>query len=624
MRNVAKKNSFLGGKKPTITSKRIFRAILTVLLLLYFVFALSGLFTTQPNEIPLSEAIEKIKSGEVQQITVLGDRIEIKTNENQAIYAQREPNTSFVKLLKDNGIDPTSIDLRVDNQNWMKMGAQILGALLPLGLTALLFWYIFKQAGRAQNSIFSFGKSRAKLFVKGKQKVSFNDVAGLKEVKEELVEVVDFLKNPEKYRKMGARIPKGVLLIGPSGVGKTLLARAVAGEAGVPFFSMAGSEFVEMLVGVGASRVRDLFSTAKKAAPSIIFIDEVESIGRHRGLGGLTGGHGEQEQTLNQILVEMDGFEPNVNVIVLAATNRPDLLDPALLRPGRFDRRITLTLPDVQERIEILKLHARGKPFTKISWRRIARQTAGFSGADLENMLNEAAILAARKGKKTIGEKEIWESALKVKLGPEKKRLSSEKDKKLTAYHEAGHAIVSLSLPDMDPVERISIVSRGLALGYTLNTPKTERLHETKSHLLSQITTLMGGRAAEELKFDQMTTGAASDIQRATYIARKMVIEFGMSDLGPLNLGPQIDTASWGSPYITPQDISPQMRAEVDNQIRKIINKAYQKARRIISEKEKILDDIAQKLVEKETIDSSDIQKILKKHQPDLDSNNIK
>lgn len=597
------------------TPKKILRGILTLFLIFYFIFALLSFLTPSPNEIPLSEAIEKIKTGEVKQITVLDDRIEMKTAQNQILLAQKEPSTSFVELLKDNNIDPTSISFRVDNQNWMKVGAEILGALLPLGLTVLLFWYIFKQAGQAQSSIFSFGKSRAKLFVKGKQKVSFSDVAGLKEVKEELIEIVDFLKNPEKYRKMGARIPKGVLLVGPSGVGKTLLARAVAGEANVPFFSMAGSEFVEMLVGVGASRVRDLFSTAKKAAPSIIFIDEIESVGRHRGLTGLAGGHGEQEQTLNQILVEMDGFEPNTNVIVLAATNRPDLLDPALLRPGRFDRRITLTLPDVQERIEILKLHAKGKPFSKtVSWKKIARQTAGFSGADLENMLNEAAILAARKNKKSIGKKEIWEAALKVKLGPEKKRLSSEKDKKLTAYHEAGHAVVSLSLPDTDPVERISIVSRGLALGYTLTAPKSEKLHETRSRLLSQITTLMGGRAAEEIKFNQMTTGAASDIQQATYIARKMVIEFGMSNLGPLNLGPQIDMADWGRPFLTPQEVSPKMQAKIDEEIRKIINQAYRKAKKILIQKGKILDEIAQKLVEKETIDREEIEKILKKH----------
>ncbi|MDZ4209897.1 MAG: ATP-dependent zinc metalloprotease FtsH, partial [Candidatus Curtissbacteria bacterium] len=363
--------------------------------------------------------------------------------------------------------------------------------------------------------------------------ITFSDVAGVDEAKQELTEIVDFLKNPQKYKAMGARTPKGVLMVGPSGTGKTLLARATAGEANVPFFSMAGSEFMEMLVGVGASRVRDLFNTAKKAQPSIIFIDEVDAIGRQRGFG-IMGGHDEREQTLNQILVEMDGFTPNEQLVVIAATNRPDVLDPALIRPGRFDRRVVLDMPDVVGRKAILLIHAKGKPLDKdVDWEKVAKRTVGFSGADLENMLNEAAILTARLNKKAVDMSDIEEAATKVKLGPEKRRLQTDEDRKMTAYHEAGHALVSWKMTHMDPVHRISIVSRGLSLGHTMMEP-IERIHETKTHLLEQVAVMLGGRAAENLVFREQTTGASDDISKATQVARTMVVEFGMSDLGPI------------------------------------------------------------------------------------------
>jgi cell division protease FtsH len=407
------------------------------------------------------------------------------------------------------------------------------------------------------------------------------------------------LKNPQKYKAVGARTPKGVLMIGPAGTGKTLLARATAGEAGVAFFSMAGSEFMEMLVGVGASRVRDLFSTAKKAQPAIIFIDEIDAIGRQRGIG-LMGGHDEREQTLNQILVEMDGFTPNEQLIVMAATNRPDVLDPALVRPGRFDRRVSLDLPDVEGRKDILKIHAKGKPFNeKVDWQKVAKRTVGFSGADLENMLNEAAILAARGNKKHIDMKDLEEAATKVKLGPEKRRLQSDEDRKMTAYHEGGHALVSWKMPHMDPVHRISIVSRGMSLGHTMMEP-VDRVHETKTHLLEQITVMLGGRAAEELVFKEMTTGASDDIAKASHVARAMVEELGMSDLGPINLHPEPK-----SPY-EPATISPDMAAKIDAEVNRIMEKCYKDAVKVLTGMRDTLDTLAQELLKKETIESDD------------------
>jgi cell division protease FtsH len=480
-----------------------------------------------------------------------------------------------------------------------------------LVLTVVFFLFLFRQARGAQDSIFSFGQSKARIFNKDLPKVTFADVAGVDDAKKELEEVVDFLKNPSKYKALGARTPKGVILVGPSGTGKTLLAKAMAGEARTVFYSIAGSEFMEMLVGVGAARVRDLFMQAKKNAPAIIFIDEIDAIGRMRSVG-IMGGHDEREQTLNQILVEMDGFEPNTTVLVVAATNRGDLLDPALTRPGRFDRRIQLDLPDMEGRKAILAIHAKGKPFVKdLNWDKAAKRTVGFSGADLENMLNEAAILAARDNKTEIDFTDFEEAATKVKLGPEKKRLQSDADRKMTAYHEAGHAVVTYHMPGMDKVHRISIVSRGMALGYTLTPPEKDRLHETKSHLVNQIASMMGGRAAEELIFKDITSGASNDIDQATRIARYMVMEFGMSDLGPINFGPQMDMTEWGKSLVEQQQISPDMLSAIDKEVKKLIDAGYKTAVATVKKHKKQMDRIVEVLLKKETIEGEEFDALM-------------
>ncbi|MCX6705467.1 MAG: ATP-dependent zinc metalloprotease FtsH, partial [Candidatus Woesebacteria bacterium] len=474
----------------------------------------------------ISQLLTDIKGGKVDKVSVDSTKLTVTYKDGSVKLSTKEDGESFSDLLKNAGIDPAGVKYEVVDQSLGKIMGDVLGIVLPILLMVGFFYFIMRAQNKGAQDIFSFGRSRAKIFAKGKQSITFADVAGVDDAKKELEELVDFLRNPAKYRKIGARTPKGALLVGPSGVGKTLLAKAVAGEAGVPFFSMAGSEFMEMLVGVGASRARDLFAQAKTAAPSIIFIDEIDAIGRQRGKG-LMGGHDEREQTLNQILVEMDGFTPNDNVIVLAATNRGDLLDPALLRPGRFDRRIVLDMPDKEGRLAILHIHARGKKFAKgVDWGKVADRTVGFSGADLENMLNEAAIGAARGNNDQISMADLEESSTKVKLGPAKKRLQSDEDKKLTAYHEAGHAIVTHFLKYMDPVHRISIVARGMSLGHTLIPPVGDRTHETKSRLLEKITAMLGGRDAEEVVFDEMTSGAANDIAQATKIAKAMVVEF--------------------------------------------------------------------------------------------------
>jgi len=576
-------------------------------------FALSFI-TPAPvtEEISLSTALTDIKEGKIKEVLVEDSKL-ILNYQDKKVYALKELGVSFTEILKSAEIAPESVSVKVKDTSSNKAWIDILGTILPLGLMAVFFFFIFRQARGAQDTIFSFGRSKARLFAKGRQSITFRDVAGVEEAKKELKEVVDFLKHPGKYRKLGARTPKGVLLVGPSGTGKTLLGKAVAGEAGVPFFSMAGSEFMEMLVGVGASRVRDLFENAKRAAPSIIFIDEIDAIGRQRGLG-FAGGHDEREQTLNQILVEMDGFTPNDNVIILAATNRGDLLDPALLRPGRFDRRVVLDMPDLEDRKAILAIHARGKPFVRsVDWDKAARATVGFSGADLENMLNEAAILAARENKKAIEMKDIDEAGLKVKLGPEKKRAFSDEERKMTAYHEAGHAIVASRLPHMDPVHRVSIVSRGLAMGFTMIPPRKDRYTETQSHLLETITSLLGGRAAEELVFKEFTAGAASDIDRATQVARKMVVDFGMSKLGPTYLGPQIEETEYGRSWWQPSEISPKMAARVDEEIKRIVDESYKKALGILKVNRQALDLVAKKLLEQETIEGDEFAKLMKK-----------
>ena len=581
---------------------------------LSFLFSLVGEVPKETKTVSLSGMITDIKDSKISKIEVVGNKLNLTYKDGKIATAQKQPDQALTQTLKEAGVDPSLVTIDIKDQSVSDAWLGILGTVLPLVLMAVFFLFIIRQARGAQDSIFSFGQSKARIFAKGKQFITFKDVAGVDEAKKELEEVVDFLKHPQKYRALGARTPKGVLLVGPSGCGKTLLAKAVAGEAGVPFFSMAGSEFMEMLVGVGAARVRDLFGNAKKSAPSIIFIDEIDAIGRMRG-NGLAGGHDEREQTLNQILVEMDGFTPSDNVIILSATNRGDLLDPALLRPGRFDRRVVLDMPDVEDRKAILAIHARGKPFVKeVKWENVARRTVGFSGADLENMLNEAAILAARENRNSINVEDIEEAATKVKLGPEKKRLQSEEERKMTAYHEAGHAVVSFVLPHIDPVHRISIVSRGIAMGFTLIPPKKDRYTETKSHLLETIATLLGGRAAEELIFNEFTGGAASDIDQATRIARQMVVDFGMSSLGPTYLGPQIETTEWGRSWMQPSEISPDMQAKVDREIKKIVDESYQKALEILKKSKKKLDIIAEKLVKQETLEGEEFEKLMKKN----------
>jgi cell division protease FtsH len=564
-------------------------------------------------EKPITQVIQEVKDKKVKKIEITDNRLLIEYKDGKYAVSYKEPSESFLKTLKDNNIDPSSLNLVVKDNIGGSVFINFLSNIIPTILMVAFFIFLFRQAKGAQDSVFSFGQAKVKRFSKDMPKVTFSDVAGVDEAKKELEEVVDFLKHPEKYKKLGARTPKGVLLVGPSGCGKTLLAKAVAGEANVPFFSIAGSEFMEMLVGIGAARVRDLFNNAKKNAPSIIFIDEIDAIGRARSMG-IMPAHDEREQTLNQILVEMDGFAPTEQVVVIAATNRGDLLDPALLRPSRFDRRIIIDYPDLEGRKAIIKIHAKGKPFDEtIDWEKVAKRTVGFSGADLENMLNEAAIFAARAGKNKISFEDIEEAATKVKLGPEKKRLQSDYDKKLTAYHEAGHAIVSHFLPHTDPVHRISIVSRGLALGYTLIPPTKDKLHETKTHLLEKIMVMMGGRAAEEVVFEEITTGAANDFDQATQIARAMVVEYGMSALGPINFGPTFDVTEWGKGYFESQTISQQMLAKIDDEIKKIINEAYKKAVNLIKEKRPLLDQVAEALLKKESLDQEEFEKIVGK-----------
>ena len=595
--------------KVSFNLKKILTWVLIAFLILSFIFSLSGPVPQGDKSLP--QVLNDVREDRIEKIEIEGDTLLVEYKDGGLFKSRKEPQVSFDEVLRNSEINPVDVNFEIKDQSMLKAWGSILEILLPVVLTGVIFLWLFKQARGAQDSIFAFGRSKARLFAKGKQQVKFADVGGVDEAKKELEEVVDFLKHPKKYQALGARTPKGVLLVGPSGCGKTLMAKAVAGEANVPFFSMAGSEFMEMLVGVGASRVRDLFSTAKKAAPAIIFIDEIDAIGRVRGLG-VAGGHDEREQTLNQILVEMDGFTPNDNVIVMAATNRGDLLDPALMRPGRFDRRVMLDLPDIEGRKVILNIHSKGKPFSgEVGWNKVAKRTVGFSGADLENMLNEAAILAARSDKKAIDWEDIEEAATKVKLGPEKKRLQTKLDRKMTAYHEAGHAVTTFLLPQMDPVHRVSIVSRGMALGYTLIPPKKDRIHETSSHLLETITSLLGGRAAENLQFKEFTSGASSDINHATQLARKMVVEYGMSDLGPINLGPQVDIAEWGRTYFEPTQISPEMAAKVDREIKKIVDNCYKEAREILQKNKKKLSQVAEKLIEKETLEGEEFETLM-------------
>jgi cell division protease FtsH len=552
------------------------------------------------KKVSMNTFIEQVKNAEVKSIEVKNERINITLVDDTKEFAFKEKGETLREILQ--GV-PNDIDTQIVSTEGEELWYSLLMSIIPFLLIIGFFVFMMKQAQSSNNQAMSFGKSKARLTDKEKNKTTFKDVAGAKEAKEELIEIVDFLKTPAKYTQMGAKIPKGVLLVGGPGTGKTLLARAVAGEANVPFFNISGSEFVEMFVGVGASRVRDLFKKAKRNAPAIIFIDEIDAVGRQRGTG-LGGGHDEREQTLNQILTEMDGFEKDTNVIVMAATNRPDVLDPALMRPGRFDRRIVVDMPDLEDREAILEVHSKGKPLTKlVDLKNIARQTSGFSGADLENLMNEAAILAARRAKKTISMKELQESIEKVMMGPERKsRVLSPHEKEITAYHESGHAMVGHMLPNCDPVHKISIISRGMALGITWFLPEEDKHLYARSKFADELVSLLGGYCAEELVFGEMTTGASNDLERATNIARNMVTQYGMSELGPVIYGERNHEVFIGRDLGHVKNYSEEMAKKIDAQINNFIDIAYKRAKEILSKNRVLLDKIAKNLIAKETL----------------------
>jgi len=551
--------------------------------------------------------IDQARAGNVTTIQVNGDSLKVSTLDQRQFNVVKEPNTSIVSLLADADVSVGEGPGKVDVQpNGGSAFASVLGLLinfLPLIFFGAVLIFFMRQAQGGNNQAMNFGKSKAKLFLENRPAVSFEDVAGVEEAKIELQEIVEFLKFPEKFEKLGAKIPSGVLLIGPPGGGKTLLARAVSGEAQVPFFAISGSEFVEMFVGVGASRVRDLFEQAKKHSPAILFIDEIDAVGRHRG-AGLGGGHDEREQTLNQILVEMDGFDKTTNIIVIAATNRPDILDPALLRPGRFDRRVTIDLPDAKGRADILKVHSKGKPLEQdIDMELLSKQTPGFSGADLANLVNEAAILAARRNKTQVSYDELTEAVDRVYAGPERKsRKVAEREKRLTAYHEAGHAVVGHFVKDSDPVQKVTIVSRGSMGGYTRFLPEEETMLRTKSQLIGAIKAALGGRAAEEVVFGDISTGASNDIEKVTSIARQMVTTYGMSkELGPLMLGKKEEMVFLGKEISDQRNYGDDVADKIDAEIAKLVGESYQEAIDLLIKNRLILDRLANYLIEEET-----------------------
>ena len=599
-----------------------FVAVVFILLAVSVLFSMFAEPFKKVEKVTCSKLVQDINEGAVQKITVSGNNLTVLYQENGEKQSRKESEAALSESLLSYGAEKdklAKIDIEAQEETGiMSWLGPLSFVILPLLFFVFFFFLMFRQAKAGLGQAFDFTKARARLFgAEGhpKQTVTFKDVAGLKEAKEELAEVVDFLKNPKKYLEMGAKIPRGVLLVGPPGCGKTLLARAVATEAGVPFFSASGSEFVEMFVGVGSARVKDLFATAKKAERSIIFIDELDAIGRARGLA-FTGGHEEREQTLNQILVEMDGFERDSTVIVCAATNRPDVLDSALLRPGRFDRRIVLDLPDVQDREEILKIHGRGKPLTQaVRLREIAERTPGFSGADLESLMNEGAILAARKNKTTIAQEELLESIDKVLLGPERKsHLLSKKEKEITAYHEAGHALVSSSLSHTDPVHKVSIISRGRAGGYTLKLPTEDKHLKTRNEFVDDMAVLLGGHSAERLVFKDVTTGASNDLEKASEIARAIVKEYGMSEkLGPVTFGVREEMMflpQGGAEY---QNYSDAVASQIDKEVAQLLFGAQKTAEKIIKQKRSTLEKIAKVLIEKETIEREEFEKLIGK-----------
>jgi len=596
--------------------------IIAIFFLIAVVFSPWMQTKKQPKTIGLTELVSQINQEKIDHIIVNGSDLEITAKDNSKEISRKEDESSLTDTLKNYGVDPQKLDqvqIEIQNDNSFKFwGTIIITTILPILIIGFFLWYMLRQAQRGANQAFLFTKSMARVIMpeddKGIRKVTFKDVAGLKEAKEELMEIVEFLKSPQKFIKMGAKIPKGVLLIGPPGCGKTLLAKAVANEANVPFFNISGSEFIELFVGVGSARVRDLFRTAKKNAPCLVFVDELDAIGRHRG-AGLGGGHDEREQTLNQILVEMDGFEPNSGVVVISATNRPDILDPALLRPGRFDRRVLLDLPDINDREQILRVHGQDKPMeNNVDLRQIAERTPGFSGADLANLMNEAAILAARKNKKSIGQLELIDSIEKVLLGPERKsHILSLKEKEITAYHEAGHALVAHILPNVDPVRKISIIARGRAAGYTLKLPIEDKHLHSRSEFLEELSVLLAGFTSEKLVFNEITTGAANDLERASDLARQIVTQYGMSEkIGPITFGNREEMVFLGKEIATEKDYSEKVATEIDEEVSRLIHDAQRNAAKIITEKRNLLNKIAQRLIEKETIEKEEFEELMK------------
>jgi len=590
--------------------------LIYIAILIAAVAIFSQLFSTsqEPEEIPLSEAIAISQQNGIEKILIEDALLLITTTDGTELKTFKEINVSIYEI---EGLKLEGVEVEVKGSSGFNWGGLLIN-FLPLLLFGALLFFLFRSARGANSQALSFGRSRARVLPANTPTVTFDDVAGVDEAKQELHEVVDFLKSREKFQSLGARIPRGVLLIGPPGTGKTLLARAVAGQAGVPFFSISGSEFVEMFVGVGASRVRDLFDQAKRNSPCIIFIDEIDAVGRHRG-AGMGGSHDEREQTLNQILTEMDGFDTNVGVIVLAATNRPDILDPALLRPGRFDRRVILDRPDINGRKGILKVHSNGKPLDKsVDLEVLAKQTAGFSGADLANLINEAAILAARREKKTIEMQEFEESIDRVIAGPERKsRKIGPKEKEITAYHEAGHALVAKMLPDADPVHKISIVARGIMGGYTRLLPTEDRYLLTRSQFNDMLATLLAGHTAEQLIFNEVSTGAHSDIEQATKLARKMVTDYGMSEtLGPRTFGHKEEMVFLGREISEQRDYSERVAKQIDDELYAIIQRAHEVAKKILAENKPRLVHLAEKLIAQETLEGEGLEAVLNEPLP--------
>jgi len=594
-----------------------FLIFLIIFLVIAAIFSTYNASQEKPTEIGLDQLVAQIEAGNIQQITVQDNTLNITLNNGKKEISQKESTDSLSTLLKNYSVDPEKIKkVKIDIKSDQGIGfwlTTILPFLIPFLLVAVFIYFMMRQVQGANTKALSFGQSQAReLHQKGKEKITFKTVAGCKEAKEELTEVVEFLKNPRKFTQLGAKIPKGVLLMGAPGTGKTLLAKAVAGEANVPFFSISGSEFVEMFVGVGASRVRDLFRKAKKTAPCIIFIDEIDAVGRQRG-AGLGGSHDEREQTLNQILVEMDGMETKTNVIVMAATNRPDILDPALLRPGRFDRRIILDMPDINDREDILKVHAVGKPLAAgVNLRKAAERTPGFSGADLANLINEAAILAARRNQKQVEQIDILESVEKVLLGPERKsHILSDQEKKITAYHEAGHALVAHELPHVDPVQKVSIISRGQAAGYTLKLPEEDKHLHARSEFIEELAVLLAGHTAEKEIFGEVTTGASNDLRIATDLAKKIITEYGMDEnLGPRTFGEKEELIFLGKEIHEQRDYSEKTAELIDQQISNLINAAQKTAREILTKQKKLLEKIVEQLLTKETLERAEFEAI--------------